>query len=1017
MEGATLPNVYVTRHGIDSETCGSRSQPCKSIVQAIERVSFGGFIYLDGQGTTEHPYDCSSCNTSVACHHGIHVTKSLTIKGTFFPHVFCVKGFHFQWTVDEQQTLTFELSGIHFWQTPFTCKDCSSIVIHNCSFRNTARNFIIETQNISYVQLVVQGDSVFHNNSQCFELLLFDSGGKQNRFLEVNITNTNFEENGLYGQKDKRGGMKIMSVAKMVLNPVYISIFCRKTKFFSNRGPFISVNVPTAVTNETYRDVELRYNGFHPKDFFLNLEPEVPPHERSLFFSLSWETRAKFIGLNCLDNKNVLCIQVVSPIADIDIQDSQFRYLQATRCKGSSLSLAAYINASLRITNSFFYKNTAYTGGSLFVKAPKDFLKIDLANVTFSHCRAKIGCVIFIGTTKIRNQSDAHNLFLNFRNVTVERWKGLNHKCVAVEVLLKNGNIDIERSTFKRKTRTTVGGALRVITTYGKTNVTISKCIFEDIAVIARQGTFLQILAGSGNAGMAMISDSLIVSNLRKKKALMISPKYRIKLVNVTLNSFKIGLHIESSPPKNCSFPIDIIIENCSFLDKIYDAIFVLFDPTSVKLLIRNTHFISSNDTVQIYQSKKNYAIHLNIPPLKNIMSSKAVVELENNIFHFRPPSYFSLLFEGKKNVPIRRSHFRNCISAHGRQWINKDSGYLYQKVTGAISVLLSPDKPQRLGCVNSNSSQEVHPSWNYSSRVLFEDTIFEENFGVAVGAVYISNGFTIFRRCIFRDNFGVQQAGHVYSTYGTGRIDFLDCLFFRTKQDVTISNVTTSKTGTFIYSQTAGPLKLVNTSMISLIANRSTYPILDISSGGFVDMDENCEIKCSEGQNLLFENNTHFLYTEKNKRSCVLNVTVMKYSCRSCPPGYYGLKKGMSRGLAVTPFVHCLPCPFGAICIENNIAAKPNFWGYQTSGHPQSLEFLACPEDYCPSTTTKYYNSCQGNRNGTLCGQCAKGFTETLFSTECRNSTECSHFTVWIVTMVLTIALALYLLKKPPIL
>ena len=95
-----------------------------------------------------------------------------------------------------------------------------------------------------------------------------------------------------------------------------------------------------------------------------------------------------------------------------------------------------------------------------------------------------------------------------------------------------------------------------------------------------------------------------------------------------------------------------------------------------------------------MYQKKKNYAISLNIPLLKNITSTKAVIELENNVFHYRTPSNFSLPFEGKKNVRIRRLHFRNYISAYGIQWISKESGYFYQKITGAIAVLFSPDKP-----------------------------------------------------------------------------------------------------------------------------------------------------------------------------------------------------------------------------------------------------------------------------------------------------------------------------------
>ena len=164
----------------------------------------------------------------------------------------------------------------------------------------------------------------------------------------------------------------------------------------------------------------------------------------------------------------------------------------------------------------------------------------------------------------------------------------------------------------------------------------------------------------------------------------------------------------------------------------------------------------------------------------------------------------------------------------------------------------------------------------------------------MAVGAVYISNSFTTFRRCIFRDNFGIQQAGHVYCAYGTGGVDLLNCSFFSNKKDVTISNMATSKTGTFIYSESAGSLKLVNTSMMSMVTNRSTYPVFDIVSGGFVDIDQNSEIKCCEGQQLLLENNTHLQYTEKNKSACILNVTSLKYSCRSCAPAYLGLKRGM---------------------------------------------------------------------------------------------------------------------------
>ena len=336
-----------------------------------------------------------------------------------------------------------------------------------------------------------------------------------------------------------------------------------------------------------------------------------------------------------------------------------------------------------------------------------------------------------------------------------------------------------------------------------------------------------------------------------------------------------------------------------------------------------------------------------------------------------------------------------------------------------AISILTNPDTPLKTGCLMSDSKTNTHPVWHYDSHVIFEDTTFENNVGLIAGGVHLSNGFTKFQRCTFQNNFGVKQSGHVYSAYGTGRVDFEDCSFLRTKESMPVSNNSTHNKSTFLYSESGGPLNLTNTSMTSLVPERNNFPVLDISSGGYVDIDRNSEIHCSEGSKLLLENATHTVYTERNKMTCQINVTVLKYSCRPCPPGYYSLQKGISRGLFINSTVECIPCPFGADCIQSNIAAKQNFWGYPTSSHPPSLKFIGCPEHYCqsPSPGSKNYNRCRGNRTGTLCGKCAEGFTETLFSAECKKVAKCNHYWLWIATAIYTIGLVLYLLIKPPIL
>jgi len=324
--------------------------------------------------------------------------------------------------------------------------------------------------------------------------------------------------------------------------------------------------------------------------------------------------------------------------------------------------------------------------------------------------------------------------------------------------------------------------------------------------------------------------------------------------------------------------------------------------------------------------------------------------------------------------------------------WYHKNRLF-YQAATGATSILTNPDKPRILGCILADSTKEIYPSWTYDGRVVFEDSIFVENVGLDSGPVYVRNGFTTFRRCTFCNNFGI-RTGRIYSAYGTGQVDFKDCSFATTNNGMTISKLSTFNKPTFLYSESGGPLNLRNTSMISMDSDRNSFPVE--RSGGYVGMDETSKLQCSEGQQLLLENATHIVYNEKKGSLCPLNVTALKYSCRSCPAGYYRLQKGTSRGLDVAAAIECLPCPFGAKCIQSNIAAKPNFWGYQDSNFPPALQFIACPEHYCPSEDSQHYNSCHSDRNGTLCGQSAEGFSETLFSAECRKSAKCNKYTVW---------------------
>ena len=122
--------------------------------------------------------------------------------------------------------------------------------------------------------------------------------------------------------------------------------------------------------------------------------------------------------------------------------------------------------------------------------------------------------------------------------------------------------------------------------------------------------------------------------------------------------------------------------------------------------------------------------------------------------------------------------------------------------------------------------------------------------------------------------------------------MDFKDCFFSLTKKKITINDITSYKT-IFLLSESGGPISFHNTTMVSSAAESYSYPVTEIFNGAFVYMDGNSTIQCEIGNKLEFDNATHFVYTEQNKSFCRVNITVLKYSCNLCGPGFYSMQKG----------------------------------------------------------------------------------------------------------------------------
>ena len=404
-------------------------------------------------------------------------------------------------------------------------------------------------------------------------------------------------------------------------------------------------------------------------------------------------------------------IKIQSDKVEVDIQGSLFNNIF------QALYLDSRIRASLRIFRSRFIQISAASDGSLFATSSRGFLKINITSVLFRTCKAKkYGCVIVIGKPKEghgrrHNESIPDELYFTLRDVTIEQWAGRNSKCSAVYILHKGGKVTIEDSRFYKKRLTSVDGALNVKTIGGKSNITVSNCSFIDKCVHKRRATAFQIVASKGNAGIVTISNSHFISSERKQKALLSSPKYRMRLVNITVISFRSGFQVLSSPPRNDTFPIDIYVDKCTFMNNIFDMLLTLLDPTSVYVTIQNTIFIS---TETIF--RKSYAIRLNIPPLENISLTNAVIKLDNDTFQSKTSSNFALFFKGKKRVTIKGCKFLNCWYAYSnvQRWTIQETDDFYETGSGPISILTFADRALKSGCLHSNTIDDTHALWQY---------------------------------------------------------------------------------------------------------------------------------------------------------------------------------------------------------------------------------------------------------------------------------------------------------------
>ena len=533
--------------------------------------------------------------------------------------------------------------------------------------------------------------------------------------------------------------------------------------------------------------------------------------------------------------------------------------------------------------------------------------------------------------------------------------------------------------------------------------------------------------------GITAQSGTIYIFNtsfVRSEVAVSFTSNFKVHFEAVTVISSLHAVRIvvyDKTGMNDSNFCLYASFNNCTFRNNLMDVFGLLNKTIRVYLGVTNTVF-DGKEIQEKHAKKDTFGIRIIIPPLDSQTPSKVSVEIENATFAGRPTNAFVFVAKGNKTITLRGCKFLDSFGLETNEWIMRKYKNLpgYMTGQGAFLFLFDSDKLVDRGCVKGGERNDTHAQWIYNSRVLVENTLFQNNFGYAAGAIQIINGYVQFRRCNFTNNFALSNTGHVYVGYGSAKVEFQNCAFKREEKKGTFKGISFT-VGRFLHSESGGPIKIKSTSFEENFSDRRARqrPILRISYGGYFDIDSNSTIQCPVGSSLHFYNFTHFHYDGgQDDTFCRINVTTEIFTCLMCPSRMYSLQSGFSRGLAVRKGFSCLECPFGAHCdATNNIVAKRDFWGYEitNSSNFSSLTFVPCPEKYCRRQNYYIYhqdfNRCYGYRQGVLCGRCAPGFTESLFSTKCRKAEECRcNFQLWLFMAIYTIVLTFYLLKKPPL-
>ena len=509
-----------------------------------------------------------------------------------------------------------------------------------------------------------------------------------------------------------------------------------------------------------------------------------------------------------------------------------------------------------------------------------------------------------------------------------------------------------------------------------------------------------------------VISSSSVAIELEKKS------QTELTFENTVVKNNLVGIHSQSSTA--CS----IKIINSSFLHHIVGAIYV-------KCLNLTAQIISSS-------FKKSPVMLQNVPSRKgvcqwihaNLLISKTDFDGENteicaDLFAIKP-------YAAVVNITILDSAFRNHISGssclkgrfstlniYDHHSNSRKQTFIFLKnlvvqnnSNKLLTVVLSPGFFQRStrkvevrDSVFRNNSKALRLTTNYFGRrsrayliISLINNTFADNFckfadpNVAAAVLFTSGRGQVFSCRFLNNRAGPNLYTAVMKIAEKSAVNFLDCYFENRQTDVQSNQ---------FFASGYRPIRFHGKNTFNLIALKERQSVFihmptALNSGAILKKD--FKILCPQG------------YKIKVQQQCrTIKQAILCYyiniQCEQCPPRSYTLQRG-EFVFNTSNDIKCQQCPRGGVCESGLVTAKSNYWGYNNE---KKIDFVQCPPGYCcDSSNCITYDSCHGNRSETLCGRCAKGMSESLFSTQCISNTDCSFGYFFMISTIATLILYL---------